>query len=412
MSPDEPTGSISVLVVARHPVRLEDLGLSENPALERAELIRSTAALETALDEIEPNVVIVDTGYGGGRSYELIAEVLASAPETRLLALTSSHTGHDEVALATRAGAAGFISVDASDADILSAIEAVQAGMTWFPQDDLRRIFTDVAGDLDVTHAERRSRMTGILIGLVPLTGLIAALMSFLWRKYLGQIGVRPVDLAIDPTSRVVDAIVGISLVIGVFGPLLFVRNWLEMLRETKVNRGPIAWLLRHRVLSQLLLSVVVLGVALFFTVGPDLFIVVVVGPLVLISIVGRAADLNEELPRIMRIEGIRPMRLFAAAVAGMLVFLIALSAEGILVGPDLGTRGANGLIVPRVLGFKAQPMRAFDVDGGREPREVLYLGGNADLYVLVDPCNDDEVELVSVGSTRLVVIDEVTCPE
>ena len=55
--------------------------------------------------------------------------------------------------------------------------------------------------------------------------------------------------------------------------------------------------------------------------------------------------------------------------------------------------------------------MRAFDVDSGGEAREVLYLGGNADLYVLVDPCDDDTVELVSVGSTRLVVIDEVSCP-
>ena len=40
----------------------------------------------------------------------------------------------------------------------------------------------------------------------------------------------------------------------------------------------------------------------------------------------------------------------------------------------------------------------------------MLYLGGNAGLYVLVNPCNDDSVELVSVGATRLVVIDEVTC--
>ena len=39
-------------------------------------------------------------------------------------------------------------------------------------------------------------------------------------------------------------------------------------------------------------------------------------------------------------------------------------------------------------------------------------MSGDADLYVLVDPCNDDTVELVPVGSTRLVVIDEITCPE
>ena len=38
------------------------------------------------------------------------------------------------------------------------------------------------------------------------------------------------------------------------------------------------------------------------------------------------------------------------------------------------------------------------------------YLGGNADLYVMVDPCADDDVTYVSVGSTRLRVIDEVTC--
>ncbi len=40
----------------------------------------------------------------------------------------------------------------------------------------------------------------------------------------------------------------------------------------------------------------------------------------------------------------------------------------------------------------------------------MLYLGGNADLYVLVHPCDGDTVEFVSVGSTRLVVIDEVAC--
>jgi hypothetical protein len=49
-------------------------------------------------------------------------------------------------------------------------------------------------------------------------------------------------------------------------------------------------------------------------------------------------------------------------------------------------------------------------VDEAREPRGVLYLGGNADLYVLVNPCEDDTVEFVSVGSSRLVVIDEVSC--
>ena len=97
-------------------------------------------------------------------------------------------------------------------------------------------------------------------------------------------------------------------------------------------------------------------------------------------------------------------------AVVFLSFFLAVLVCETMVVGPELRTDGAHGWIAPRVLGFRATPMRAFDVDAGGEAREVLYLGGNADLYVLVDPCNDDQVELVSVGATRLVVIDEVTC--
>ena len=62
------------------------------------------------------------------------------------------------------------------------------------------------------------------------------------------------------------------------------------------------------------------------------------------------------------------------------------------------------------VLGFSAQPVLATNIDGARPPVEVLYLGGNADLYVLYDPCAEF-VEFVSVGSTHIQVIDEVSCP-
>jgi len=64
-----------------------------------------------------------------------------------------------------------------------------------------------------------------------------------------------------------------------------------------------------------------------------------------------------------------------------------------------------------RLIGFRAQPVLHTDVGGDGATREVLYLGGNADLYVFVDPCNDNEVDFVSVGSSRLENIDTVTCP-
>ena len=44
--------------------------------------------------------------------------------------------------------------------------------------------------------------------------------------------------------------------------------------------------------------------------------------------------------------------------------------------------------------------------------RQLLYLGGNGQVYVLVDPCNGNDVEYVSVVRHRLEVIDEITCED
>jgi hypothetical protein len=51
-----------------------------------------------------------------------------------------------------------------------------------------------------------------------------------------------------------------------------------------------------------------------------------------------------------------------------------------------------------------------YDLDEKQEPLGALYLGGNADLYVLYDPC-EEAVKLVPVGSSRVEVIDQVICP-
>ena len=106
--------------------------------------------------------------------------MLVLAPVVGVLALTPSHPTPEQVALAARAGAAGFIPLDSSPEQFVDALTAAKQGRTWFPQEDLRSVLADVADDLDVTHAERRSRMTGIMIGLIPLTGLVAALLSYL----------------------------------------------------------------------------------------------------------------------------------------------------------------------------------------------------------------------------------------
>jgi len=93
------------------------------------------------------------------------------------------------------------------------------------------------------------------------------------------------------------------------------------------------------------------------------------------------------------------------------LAFVGVLAYEVQIVGPDLRTDGDHGYIAPRVLGVNAIPVQATTLDTG-EVAEMLYLGGNADLYVLVDVCDNDRVDYISVSTQRLVVIDEVTCPD
>ena len=60
-------------------------------------------------------------------------------------------------------------------------------------------------------------------------------------------------------------------------------------------------------------------------------------------------------------------------------------------------------------LGLYARPVMVFDLDEKHEPLGALYLGGNADLYVLYDPCVET-VRFVPVGASRVELIDQVIC--
>jgi hypothetical protein len=401
---------IRVLVVAGHPVSIESLGLRDLDDIEVIQLIRRPAGLSAAIVENDPTVVMVDTGFPEGRSFAAISEATAEAPDARVLALTPSPPPHTDVALAVRSGAIGIVDVDAEPPELSSAVRAVHRGDAWLPTGDMLTVLGSVADDLDVTESEWRSRLVSIVLGLIPLAGAFAALMSLMWRGYLGPIGVRPVDLAVDPSTRVVDALEVILGLIGVVGPLLLVGTWLNLLEDYAADRKLVARLLERRRLAGVILSIVVLAVGVLLVIYARFVVTIFVGPLVVILILARALDLDDAIVPALRITGITPRRAFAYGVAANIAFLGVLSFEVFIVGPDFGPKGVNGVLAPRVLGFRAQPVLVFDVDGERAPREVLYLGGNADLYVLVDPCNSDLVEYVSVGATRLEVIDEVTC--
>jgi hypothetical protein len=73
------------------------------------------------------------------------------------------------------------------------------------------------------------------------------------------------------------------------------------------------------------------------------------------------------------------------------------LSYEVLVRWPRVGPKGEEGWIASDFLGFTAQPVRLTGSDDG-SVSEMLYLGSNADLYVLVDPGNGDRVDHPTIG--------------
>jgi DNA-binding NarL/FixJ family response regulator len=397
-----------VLLVTHGDVRREGL---PSPVTDRysIRLIGDVQYLEEAIDSFQPEVIVIETDLPDQDGFTAMKQVRVYSPTTGVLALTPEPPSHAQVALATRAGADGFIDSEAGAETFIAAVDAILEGGMWFPPEATRRVISASADDLDTTASERRSRLSGVVFALIPLTAIIASVQVGFWRRYMGQIGVRPTDLGVDPTSRVIDVMVAMLLVLGIFGPLLFAANWLQMLRESRLNRGPIGGFLRHRKLAYVTVSGLWLILAAAIAVGPDLVLVVVVGPIVAVSIIAQAVGASEELPRIARIEGISLPGAIVGALVMTFIFIGVLTYEVQIVGPDLRTDGEHGYVAPRVLGVNAIPVQASNLNTG-EVADKLYLGGNADLYILVDVCDNDRVDYVSVSTQRLVVIDEVTC--
>ncbi|MCJ7660090.1 MAG: hypothetical protein MUO67_13170, partial [Anaerolineales bacterium] len=119
--------------------------------------------------------------------------------------------------------------------------------------------------------------------------------------------------------------------------------------------------------------------------------------------------DLDDALPNLLHLPHLDSWRVLGFLGLVLIVFLLGVGTEVLIMGPDLRPDGLHGIIAPQVLGFRATPIMLYDLDEQHEPLGALYLGGNADLYVLYDPCAET-VRLVPVGVSRVELIDRVDC--
>ena len=124
--------SLRVLVVDDHDVVHWGFRL----LLERQPWVERCAAASTAEEalrlapKLRPHVALVDLFLGDRSGSELTAELKARSPQTRVLLISGA--GTVSRAVATAAGASGFVSKDWGAPDVVKAVRMVALGMEVF----------------------------------------------------------------------------------------------------------------------------------------------------------------------------------------------------------------------------------------------------------------------------------------
>ena len=378
----------------------------------------------TAIQQIErspPDVLLIDVSLLGLRSIEIISYVSGTLPDVKILAMSPGDPPYDRVILAMQAGALGFVSKESDVSEVFDAIKKVRRGEYHLPIEDTVDVMKQAAPELMIASKERRGKLAEGLLTLIPLIGIISAFTQFLWRKYWGSIGVRVSDLGVDASSRVTDFLIFLLVLIGIFGPLMFIRSWMKMIGSW-VDTHPKLSLLLTKVskikiigfhlfgywLGWMVLAVLVLSITLPFDGSGGKVLTLVMGIVFALILLAHILGSNDFLPPWLIIAKDR-VRGTLAIISGLILVLLVVLTVEVFEGPDLRPDGVHGFLAPKAIGLSARPAIIHDLDDKYPPIQVLYLGGNADLYVLYDPC-EKIVRMIPVGSSRVKMIKEVQC--
>jgi DNA-binding NarL/FixJ family response regulator len=104
--------------------------LERQPWVTRCAAARTGEEALALAEQLQPDVALVDLFLGGRSGAELTAELKARSPETRVLLISGA--GTVSRAVATAAGASGFVSKDWGAPDVVKAVRMVALGMEVF----------------------------------------------------------------------------------------------------------------------------------------------------------------------------------------------------------------------------------------------------------------------------------------
>lgn len=398
---------VPTIVVSAHPEGLaRDFGLAGH-----VDVVAFAHSAQEAADQVaafDVSVVAVDMDLPDSAAPATISEIAGADPPVGVVALAAAPLTEGGVAQALGAGAHACATprtiAEYGNAPFAAAAER----QTFLPDTELRDLLAVAGGDAEPTSELRQRRLRNLVLGLVSLSGVLVAVLELLWRQYLGQIGVRPEELDVDAATRLADVFVTISVLIGLVGPQFFVRSWLDLIIAAANDRVA-GWLRRHRTISSVALAVVTFAITVTLLQLTQLLFALIVGPFVASLLLAKLFDLDDDLPAALRITRVRSGRAIAGTAVIVAIFLSIVSYEVAVRGPEFDERGEVGWIAPSVLGFNAEPVRVTDLERDTIT-EMHLLGSNGDVYVLVDPCDNDRVDYVSAGATQLSVIERVGC--
>jgi len=122
---------MKILIVDDHPIVRAGLRrlLTAEPEIEIREAASGREAL-SVFREQQPTLVILDLNLPGIGGLEVLARLKAVDPDARILVL-SMHDDQIHVTRALQAGAAGYVSKNASPEELLEAIRRVAGGYTY-----------------------------------------------------------------------------------------------------------------------------------------------------------------------------------------------------------------------------------------------------------------------------------------
>lgn len=419
---------ISLMVVASIPegkAAIQNF-LSELKNIDIVGLAYNKRTAIQQLKSIQPDVLLIDVMLLRLRSIDIISYVFSIQSDVKILALSPGDPPHDRIILAVQAGALGYVSWDATPAEISAAIQKVFHGEYYLPLEATYEILQEVAPELKSFAEERRTKIFETLLGLIPLFGVLSAITVFLWREYWEQVGVRAMDLGAVATMRATDFAIVFFMILGIVGPLLFINTWMRMIgnwlnvqsramkiitkgQKIKIGKLSIGKLLFGPWTGRLIIVVVVLITTLPLNLTGGKMISLFIGVVMALVFLAHIIGIKDELPTFLKMidNEVKPNLLLLAGLS--LIFVFVVGIEVYVIGPDLRTDGLHGFLAPEVLGFSAQPAMLYDVGGKYQPLGVLYLGGNGDRNVLYDPCTKT-VRFFPVSSSSVELIEEVQC--